>query len=811
MLLHYVTIYLRTALRQKGYVLINLLGLVTGMTCAILIGSYIQDELSYDRYHERANSIYRVAVDEYAPGRQARTATTPLPMADALRREFPEITSVVRIYHPHTKWMISYQDKRFYESGFFLADPQVFDVFSFPFIKGDPKTALQTPDAVVLTESTARKYFGASDPIGQVIRRENSDSFTVTGIVEDVPSNSHFHFDFLGSLAWSESHLSDTALNQWGRADGTSSKYYTYILLPEGYDSADLEAKFPTLIEKYMGHQEAQTELRLAPRLQALPRIHLYSHLENEIEANGDIAYVYGFAAIAFFILLLACVNFTNLSTARATRRAREVGMRKTIGATRAGLMGQFIGEVLLLASIASLIAFALAWAFLAEFNALLGKELHLNPSGNFWLWGSCIGLILLVGVMGGAYPAFFLSSFQPVEVLKGILPASNRKTYRLRRGLVILQFSISITLTICTAIIVRQLQYVQTRHLGFDKEQVVLIAIHTDEAGDHYDAYKQAISQDPRVLAVTKSTIMPGHWQHLWTSLFHRADAPDDQIIEMRVAPVAFGFPETLGLELAAGRFFSPDRPSDPAETYIINETAMRRMGWTSPDQAVGQTIEWLRTETGSRQTRTIIGVLKDFHLTSLHKEIEPVVLFQGFSEYFAAVKIKPDNIPATLDLLAAQWRTINADSAFEYSFLSADLDRLYHAEERIGKLVGIFGLLAVFIACIGLFGLIAFMAEQRTREIGIRKVLGASIPNIVALLSRDFIWLVFVSNALAWPAGYLIMRHWLDNFAYRTDLSAGIFLTAGSATLVIAVLTVGGHALKAAIANPADSLRYE
>ena len=786
---NYLTIAIRNLVRHKGYSLINIAGLAIGMACCLLIVLYVQYEFSYDRYHENVEQIYRV-VDESG-------AQTPGLMAPALLDDFPPIIHATRIKH-FEKALISYGNKRFYEDRVFFADPSVFEVFTFPLIKGNSKTALQAPYSMVITQEMAGKYFGEDDPIGKTITYDNKHDFTITGVLENVPQNSHFKFDFLVSFATASDVFPNAGLDKWNYWSAT----HTYVLLPKDYPPTELEQQFPDFVIKYLGKgwvESFQTRLHLQP----LKQIHLHSNLWGEIEPNSDIKYIYLFSAIAFSILLIACINYMNLSTARYANRAREVGMRKVLGANRIQLIKQFMGESILMAFIALLLAAALMELFLPAFCSLIDRELVVNYLDNWLLLPDIIGIAMFVGIVSGSYPAFYLSAFQPLAVLRKTLQTGLARS-RLRRALVVLQFVISVVLIIATIIIYGQLNYIRNRKLGFNKEQVVVLPIRDNHVRQKTESVKNELRQNPNIISATASSYIPGGMK--WITSFSWEGQRDDEDNTMGFSCIDHDFIQTFEIELVAGRDFSRDFVTDAKQAFIINEAAVKKTGWNSP---IGKRVTRFYPEfvQGS-----VIGVIKDFHLESLYKTIKPLVLLidpEGFQ--YLSVRIRPNDIPGTLDFIKKKWTEFSPNRPFEYFFLDNYFDKLYKAEEKLGQIFGYFTFLAIFIACLGLFGLASFATEQRTKEIGIRKVLGASIVGIVLLLSKDFTKLVIVSNLIAWPIAYYAMNRWLQDFAYRINIGVGTFLLAGAIALIIALLTVGFQAVKAALANPVEALRYE
>ncbi len=805
MLRNYLIVAVRNLLRHRGYSAINIAGLAIGMTCCILILLFVQDELSYDWYHERADRIYRFAVEWRNPktGETAQLVSGPYRLAETLRTDFPEVPHIIRFSCKRP--LIGYGDKRFPEGRFFFVDPGVFEVFSFPLIHGDPRTALREPFTVVITQEMARKYFGDEDPMGKVLRYGDDRELKVTGILGEIPRHSHFRFDFLSSITVANVLFNRIALENWGE-----NSVYTYLLLPPGVSPAEIERRFPDLIRKH-APQWAQGARYF---LQPLTDIHLHSHAGGEIEPNGDIVYIYAFSAIAVFILLIACINFMNLSTARSASRAREVGMRKVVGADRSQLVWQFLGESVFLSFLALLLAVALVELSLPAFNGFVGKALDMDYGGNLTAVFGLIGIALFAGVIAGSYPAFFMSAFEPVEVLKGTLKGGP-KGAGFRKVLVAFQFAISIFLIVVTGIIYGQLKHCRNIKLGYDKEHVVVISGVPGSLQQKYEAFKQELLQNPRVVSAAGTSRIPSG--RLGSNISTRAeDFPEEESPSMQTVWVGYDFFETLRMPFVAGRSFSKAAPSDEKAAFVLNEAAVRRLGWT-PENAIGKRFgsqfieDWQRGQWVWKDGR-VIGVVKDVHFESMRERIVPMVFFiQPNMAGNFLVRVRPDDIPGTLHFLKQKWQGVNPNHPFEYSFLDERFDQLYRAEEKQGQIFGTFALLAIFVACLGLFGLASFATVRRTKEIGIRKVLGASVGSIVALLSKEFVILVGVANLIAWPVAYYAMNRWLQDFAYRIELGPGVFVLGGTVALVIALLTVSYQAVRAARANPVEALRYE
>ncbi len=808
MLKNYHKIALRNLLKYKAYSFLNIAGLAIGLVCCALIMLYVRDELSYDRFHQNAERIYRVILDAGIGGTFVRTATTPAPMAATLVQEFPEVATAARFWQ-NQRVLISYEDKRFYEE-FNWTDSTVFTMLSFPLVQGDPKTALAQPNTLVISEALAQKYFGSENPMGKVLRYDNRVDYKVTGVMKNIPSQSHFRFDVLGSML----SQPEASSPRW-----VSNSFYTYIMLQPGVAPEQLAAKFPALIKKYVAPQIQQAlgksfdeaiaaGAKWEYELQALPDIYLHSNTQHEIGVTSDAKYAYMLTAIAVFVLLIACINFMNLATARSANRAKEVGMRKVLGSFRGQLIKQFLSESVLLALLALLIALAGIDLLLPAFNHLAGKALALSIRTNVPFFLGLLGVTLGAGLLAGMYPALVLSGFQPIAVLKGSLRAG-AKSPRLRSALVVAQFAISIVLLIGTGVVFQQLDYMRNKRLGFNQEQVVVLPIETRGAQQRFDSFRQELLANPNVIAVAASDVVPGRFEG--DDAFRPEGAAQEVAYPLERLRVSHDFLSTLELEVATGRGFSRDFVTDTSQAVMINETAARRMGMT-PEDAVGKRLFEIGATPEESIARTIIGVVKDFHFESMHREIKPVVIFmQADRLWRVSVRIRPENIPATVAFLQEKWQAFEPGYPWRYFFLDEDFGRLYQNEEKQAKIFGNFTILAIVIACLGLFGLASFIAEQRTKEIGVRKVLGASVQGIVLLLSKDFTKLVGIAFLLAAPLAYLAMRQWLQDFAYRTDLHPIIFILAGLLALLIAWLTVSYQAIKAALTNPVEALRYE
>jgi putative ABC transport system permease protein len=798
MLRNYLKIAFVNLRKHKAFSFINILGLAIGIACSILITVYVYNELGYDKFHKNADRIYRLRSDLKISGEHLNIPKSSPPMAEFLVQNYPQVLNAVRV-RSLGRMPVRYRDNLYYEDRLFLADQSIFEIFTFPLIEGDSRTALKTAYSAVISEDMAKKYFGEEDPLGSVLSINNQWDFTVKGIVKNVPQNSHFTFDMLCSF---ETYAQE---NKRDMQNWLSINNYTYLLLQEGYDYKQLEQKFPEMIDKHVGQLLKYVKGEFSLFLQPLTSIHLHSNLMQEISGNSNIAYVYIFSAIAVFILAIACINFMNLSTARSTNRAQEVGMRKVLGADRGRIIKQFLTESMFYSLISLAAALLLVDLALPIFRSLSGTNLSINYIKSPWVIPGLFGLTLLVGLAAGSYPAFFLSAFQPVRVMKGLFESGTAGS-RFRSILVIAQFSISIVLIVGTIIVSNQLHYMKNKRLGFQKEQIVVVPINDESTLKSLRPLKEDLKSHPGVLSVAASSHFPG--ETTYVNPFIPEGFTLEQMQYIGELYVDHDFIPTMGIEITAGRNFSADLPTDRNESCIINETAVKKFGWDNP---IGKTIHKPST---SKQLdkKIVIGVVKDFHIESLHKQISP--LFIGYTTHIfnsLSIRISAKNIPETIAFVKDKMREWDPYRPFEYAFLDDSFDAQYRAEERLSGIFSYFSVLAIFIACLGLFGLASFTAEQRTKEIGIRKVLGASVPGIVVLLSKEFTKWVLVANAIAWPAAYFLMNRWLQGFAYRMNINFLTFVFAGVISLAIALGTVSYQALKAATSNPADSLRYE
>jgi len=816
MLNNYLKVAFRNLMRSKGYTLITLASLAVGIAACLLSSLYIQDELSYDRYNDKAGRIARVTCHMEREGMEVDIAGAGYPTAEAMMAELPEVENAVR-FREEGSAKVEIGGSVYREKRVVFSDPSFFDIFSVPLLKGDRRTALAAPRTVVLSRTTAEKYFGTADAVGRVLRVDDRQEWRVSGVFADIPRQSHFHFDLIASLSTLDL-TKDPSMRAW-----MGFNFQTYLLLRPDASPAGLEAKLPLLFRTHLGPEikqfmgisldefMARSKMQLRYFLQPLTGIHLYSKPgPMEFEPNGDIKTIYLFATISLFILMLAVVNFVNLSTARSLSRAKEVGLRKVLGSFRLDLIKQFLAESLLLCLLALGIACLLLALLLPLFNSLTAKELAIGALATPRAMAVALSLVLLVTIMAGAYPAFLLSGFRPASILRGHAQGS-AKSGRLRRGLVVFQFVVSSVLIVGTIVVFRQMHYIQNKKLGFDKEQVLILQ-NTQRLGERAETLKQEVLKYPQVAGATLSSFLP-----VPSSRARLPIARSDHPNPAQAFPVSFWridehYIPTLGMKLTAGRNFSPQVAGD-AQSVIINQAAAAYFGLKSPlgEKLVMLDENAMQRSAAATVTFTVIGVVEDFHFESLRELIAPLVLLNHPSAGNLALRARPGQTAAILRTLKAKWTDLAPGEPFEYSFLDESFAEIYKSEARTGRIYAIFAVVAVLIGCLGLFGLASFSAARRTKEIGIRKVLGAAIHEVAAMLIRDYVLLVGLANVIAWPVAYYLMRRWLQDFAYRMPLGFTPFVLAGLLGLAIALLTVGGQAVRAARANPVDSLRYE
>ena len=815
MLKNYLKIAWRNTVRKKGFSLINITGLAIGMTVCLLILLFVQYELSYDAYHRNAEDLYRFERQWLSPDGSVRGGFASLAPSFVvfLEKEFPEIENAVRIFPVETT-LVSLGDTHYEERRFYFAEEDIFDVFSIPLIKGDPKKALSEPEGLVISQTMAKKYFRDENPVGKQMEIDQKYLLQVTGIMEDTPSNSHVHFDFLASyLALKGLRGSGERDYFHGTRNFSDNVTFAYVRFAPGTDPAAFRAKIPGFMDRVLGTRKDK-DGNVVPAsqgntifLRKVQDIHLYSHTSKELEANGDIRYVNLFTIIALFVLIIACINFMNLSTARAAQRAREVGLRKVIGANRRRLTIQFLGESLMVALMAVLLALGLVAVLLPTFNAFANRDipfgLLFNPVGIL----TVLGVFILTGIVSGLYPALYLSAFRPATILRGELTRGARGAM-MRKVLVVFQFAISVALIVSVGVVYKQMRYLQNANLGFERENIVMLRA-DQTIKENWQEFKQQLTSSPHILYATLSKRAPAG--RLLDAPGFRTELKGQVLTNPFSMPhnrVDFDFFKTYGMEIIAGRDFSIEYPTDANKAFILNETAVKRLGLERPEDAIGMPMSTFAPFLNGN----VIGVAKDFNYESMHHEIIPIITYiQPIQANTVSIRIAAGKTREALNEAEVVWKRFNPKYPFQYDFLDDRIAEQYRNEERMMQMFGYFSLLAVFIACLGLFGLASFMAEKRTKEIGIRKVLGASLSNIMVLLSREFTFLVLVGNILAWPVAYFAMQGWLNNFAYKAGIGWIVFLFAGFLTLLISLLTVSYQAIKAALADPATAIRYE
>ena len=792
MLRNYIKISIRNIKRHKIHSVINILGLTMGLACFFFIFLWIQDELSYDRFNKNLDRLYRVILEYPKDTQSAFTSYAAPAAAEWLRTNIPEIEEAARfrIVANRPQILVKYNDKQFFEERFGFGDAELFDLFTFPFLAGDPKTALSNPNSIVISENIACRYFGKEDPMGKVLHVENEFDFIVTGIMKNIPHNSHLQFDSLVPFDNIQSFMPE-----YGEFLQRHNLHFfrTYIKVRENASIPELKEK----VSKYLSIHFDVKESEWRHHLQPVKEIHLHTRGMKDLMKRGDIRYIYIFSLAGLLILLVACINFTNLTTALSCARAKEVGMRKVVGACRFNLIGQFFGESVLSSMIALIVAVIFVFASLSAFNSMTGKHLTLALFSDKLTFFGFFLIALLTGLLSGSYPALFLSSIQPVRILKGVFVSGKGKG-ALRKTLVVAQFFIAAGLIVCTVIINRQFSFMQNMELGFEKEHIITVKLNGN-LKDKFDSVKEELLREAYIVnAAASSRLLTNAID--WVGDFNWEGKENrEERLSFSYATVGYDFIETLGMQIVQGRSFSKDRPKKPNEEFIINEAAARFMNLDMP---VGT----------KANNGTIIGVVKDYNYQSLHNEIKPLILVNDPENFqYMYVRISPENIRNTIHSIERICREFEPAFPFEWHFLDEALDIQYRSEEQMGRLFNFFSVFAIFIACMGLFGLSLFIAENRFREIGIRKVLGASISSLIKLTSKEFVELVLLANFISWPVVYFAMKRWLQNFAYRTQLSLLPFLLAGFMVFIISVLTVSFQSIRAATANPVDSLRYE
>lgn len=807
MLKNFYLTAIRNLLKHRSYFLINIGGLAIGIASFIFISLYIINELSYDRFHSQSEDIYRVHVHGQMMGQSMDMAATASPMAQALLNEYPEVAKVTRIKESGA-WFIGRGEKKFNEDGVLFADSSFFDVFDFKLLSGDKRTALIKPRSVVLTESYAKKYFGNENPLGQKLTVEEDTIFyTVTGVMQDVPDHSHMQFDMMGSMS---------TYRHWDNNQWVSHNHYTYITLNENANVAAFEEKMQELVYKYVGPQVEQflgTTMdawesagnSFGYYLMPLEDIYLHSSVDEELQANSDISYIYIYALIALVLLSIAIINFVNLATAQSSSRAKEVGIRKVVGSSKRRLLTQFIFESIVVSAIATLLASLLVFLLTPYFIELIGKEIAYSLTSSMWSIAMLSGLAILIGIMAGFYPSFVLAAFQPVHVLKGTM-STGAKAGWMRNLLVVIQFTAAIIIIIGTVVVYNQIDFMLNKNLGFDKEQIVVIR-RSDVLRSNLETFKNDLLKNPNIKEVANAMSIPG--KDRYNNNAHMTEENPESPYLLFENRVSFGYAELMNLELAQGRFFSKDHPSD-SNAVIINEAAVRTIGYEEP---IGK--RFLDQDRhGNKKMMTIIGVAKDYHIESLHKPIEPTMLrlMPGNWEGYVTVKLSnTHNVRETLQFIENTWFDHSYNKPFQYFFFDDDYANLYNSESTTAQVFVVFAGLSIFIACLGLIGLVTYTAAIRRKEIGIRKVLGANTATLIKLLSNEIVKLIVISTLIAWPLAYFATDYWLQNFADRLSISPWIYLISTFVVIFIGSLAISFQTIKASMSNPVDSLRQE
>jgi len=813
MFLNFLKTAIRNLIRNKTFSLINIIGLAIGLAASIIIAMWVFDELSFDEFHEYSDRIYRVERDIVFQGQAYVVPVTGAIYGETILKDYPEVTDMIRV--DGATLSIEDKNKTRYNELVYYVDTGFFNVFTFPLVKGDVNTALKEPRSLILSQPTAQKFFGDDDPINQVLRVDwdgEMVSYKVTGVFEKLPANKHFQFDIVSSFSTLEESYGEERLNTW-----VSNYLYTYILVKEGTDKNVLESKFDQIVNdkilpayRSFFKDDSEMEGSFKILLRPITDIHLNAGLMWDIEVQGDIITVYIFSVVSLLILLIACFNFMSLSTALAGTRSLEVGIRKTVGSTKNQLVWQFIGESVLTAIVSFIIALGVIQIVLPAFNTLTNKSLSLNTFGQLNNLLVLAAIVLGTGFISGIYPSFYLSAVKPILVLKGRLREVKEK-FSFRQVLVVLQFTISIALIIGTLTALKQMNYVQNKPLGYDKENLMVLKVESSEVVNRFNAFKSDLLKNPMIQSVASSNRVPAEREY--SDSGWETDKQDDVFLS-RLFAVNFDFFETYKVEMAAGRSFNEDFATDKNFKVIINETAVKKLGYTSAEDAIGDKfhVDWIAENIDSLAKGQILGVMKDFHFQSLRNKIEPLALFL-YEDWMSRITIRYEQgkDKEAIQFVENTWNDHFPDVQFSYSFIHDYLTSFYQAEEKLQAILLIFTILAIIIACLGLFGLAIFIAQQRIKEIGVRKAMGASIASIVFLLSKSFSKWVIIANLLAWPIAWYFLNEWLSTFQYSIELDIGLFIVSGFLALIIALLTITYRSYIAARRNPVESLRYE
>jgi putative ABC transport system permease protein len=815
MIKNYLKVAWRNLMKNKIFSFINIFGLSVGLTCCMLISLYLHNEMNYDRYHANINHLYQLGTTFVKDGKDDRTVNTPGPIAQAMKQEFPEIANSTRLMglFAEDKTLFQYggpntEKKSFYESNGFMADSSFFQLFTYNFIEGNPVTALSDPNTVVLSEEIAKKFFGNATALNKIVHissSTNGDSdYTVTGVFRPYNEPSHINARFFLSFrggGMEQSMKRNTSM-------ATNNMFYTYFLLKPGANAQQLENKFPEFVDKYIGKDLKAMGFYKKQFLIPVKDIHLHAGMAVDVTGTGNPTYLYILASIALFTLLIACINFMNLATARSSKRSAEVGVRKVLGAEKNALIRQFLGESILMSLFSFVLALLITALFLPAFSRVGGINISFSFSEHKWFLAGFLALAIITGFIAGIYPAFYLSSFKPVKVLKGKL-TNSLAAVSLRKGLVVFQFVISVALIIASVVIMRQMNFLHSTDLGFAKDQQIVIPFRSNNAKNIYTSLKNEISRNREVLSAGASFYYPGIFNPSDLGLYREGKTMKEAKLT-RMNWVDYSFLQTLEIQPIAGRLFAEEFPADTSNRIILNEKAISELGFTAKE-AVGKPLffDW----NGQANRYEIIGVIKDFHFKDLHTAIEPYGFFLNNRPFYNYLIVHTNTADMKKMLVSIEktWHGLNPNEPFEYSFLDEDFQKNYEAENRLSAIVTYFTIIAILISCLGLFGLATFSAEQRIKEIGVRKVLGASVTSIVSLLSKDFLKLVIISIIVASPIAWYVMNNWLRDFAYRTDINWEVFAITALVAIIIALVTISFQAIKAAIANPVKSLRTE
>ncbi|MDX2445143.1 MAG: ABC transporter permease [Bacteroidales bacterium] len=782
----------RVIRKDLFYSLFNIVGLTIGITSSIFLLLYVSNELSYDRYHENSDNIYRVVSNITEPDDAFGWAVAQIPFAPQVKEDYPEVLEYVR-YIDAGRTLFKTDETFFYEDDVYFVDSTVLDVFSWKLISGNPETALNEPNSIILTRSFSERYFGSDDPLGKSIETTGEDLYKVTGLMEDVPENSHLKFSALVSR-----NTLPRQMGSWG-----SFGVYTYLLLPEDTDYKQFESKISEMYDKYMAQIFEAMGIKVEYVLHPLPWIHLNSTYEGEPEPTGSKAYIYIFSVVALFMLVIASINYMNLATARSTRRAREVGLRKVMGSSRKLLISQFLTESMMLTLISVFLSVLLVKLLLPEFNLLSGKELDFSSLFETRMVLSLAGIVLLLGVAGGSYPAFYLSQYNPSKVLKGEV-SSGYKKFSFRKILVVVQFSISLVMIISTWVVYSQISFLKNKDVGFDKTNVIRLNLSTRDMVNQADVFKEALVANPQILNVGTTNTIVGGGSSKSIFMVETPEGMDERGVNFGACDDTFI--ETLGITILEGRGFSREIMADTATGVIINQTLAKRMNWENP---IGKKVQIGGSPDNENPVARVVGLMKDFNQTGLYNEVESYMLLFRLDNRVIYIKIDDSNIDSTIGFIEKKWKEVYPDIPLEYEYLEDDFNNQFEEDQKRGFILAVFAILTIIIAILGLYGLSSYTVEQRTKEIGIRKVLGANVSNITGMITKEFFILILFSMMIAFPIAYFLMKDWLQNYTYKTPLSIWIFVISGLAILFIALITVSFHTFRAGNANPVDSIR--